>query len=52
MDESSNYRVIQWVAGSGGLPPNETTFVKILKNQGYTTGLIGKWASGQGLGER
>lgn len=42
MDAINNYRVIFWNGGSGGLPPNETTFAKILQQQGYNTGLIGK----------
>ncbi|XP_017926471.3 arylsulfatase D [Manacus vitellinus] len=46
MDATNNYRVIFWNAGSGGLPPNETTFAKILQKQGYSTGLIGKWHQG------
>ncbi|NWW40830.1 ARSD Arylsulfatase, partial [Panurus biarmicus] len=37
---NDKYRVIFWNAGSGGLPPNETTFAKILQHQGYSTGLI------------
>lgn len=41
MDAVNDYRVIFWNAGSGGLPPNETTFAKILQQQGYSTGLIG-----------
>lgn len=44
MDAVNDYRVIFWNAGSGGLPPNETTFAKILQHQGYTTGLIGMGA--------
>lgn len=41
MDAVNNYRVIFWNGGSGGLPPNETTFARILQQQGYSTGLIG-----------
>ena len=41
MDATDRYRVLQWNAGSGGLPQNETTFATILQGQGYTTGLIG-----------
>lgn len=36
------YRSLTWLASSGGLPPNETTFATLLQHRGYRTGLIGK----------
>ncbi|XP_054829244.1 arylsulfatase D-like isoform X2 [Eublepharis macularius] len=46
MASSNAYRALWWNAGSGGLPVNETTFARLLQQQGYTTGLVGKWHQG------
>ncbi|XP_042556968.1 arylsulfatase L-like isoform X4 [Dipodomys spectabilis] len=46
MVTTNGARVLQWAAVSGGLPTSEITFAKILQEQGYATGLIGKWHLG------
>ncbi|KAG7283054.1 hypothetical protein CRUP_012947 [Coryphaenoides rupestris] len=45
-------QVLLFLAGSGGLPPTETTFAKRLQEQGYTTGLVGKWHLGVNCASR
>uniref|UniRef100_A0A8C6P2U5 Arylsulfatase H n=1 Tax=Nothobranchius furzeri TaxID=105023 RepID=A0A8C6P2U5_NOTFU len=46
MVSTGRVQVLLFLGGSGGLPPSETTFAKRLQQQGYTTGLIGKWHLG------
>ncbi|XP_071669360.1 arylsulfatase H-like isoform X1 [Patagioenas fasciata] len=46
MASSTRQRIIFWNGCSGGLPPNETTFARILHQQGYSTALVGKWHMG------
>ncbi|MEQ2223273.1 hypothetical protein ILYODFUR_035057, partial [Ilyodon furcidens] len=46
MASTGRVQVLLFLGGSGGLPPNETTFAKRLQQQGYTTGLVGKWHLG------
>ncbi|XP_006877304.1 PREDICTED: arylsulfatase D [Chrysochloris asiatica] len=46
MEAIDGYRALQWNGGSGGLPANETTFARVLREQGYRTALIGKWHQG------
>ncbi|ROL48903.1 Arylsulfatase D [Anabarilius grahami] len=46
LGSTGRVQVILFLAGSGGLPPKETTFAKLLQKQGYTTGIVGKWHLG------
>lgn len=46
MASTGRVQVLLFLGGSGGLPPNETTFAKRLQQHGYTTGLVGKRRSG------
>ncbi|KAM7044507.1 arylsulfatase F-like [Molossus nigricans] len=39
-------RVLNPLGVPGGLPTNETTFADLVKRQGYSTGIIGKWHQG------
>ncbi|XP_029786599.1 arylsulfatase F isoform X1 [Suricata suricatta] len=39
-------RVVATLGSPAGLPLNETTFAALLKGQGYSTALIGKWHQG------
>ncbi|XP_037994579.1 arylsulfatase D-like isoform X4 [Motacilla alba alba] len=43
MASSTQRQVLFWNGGSGGLPPNETTFARILYQQGYSTALVEKF---------
>ncbi|CAN7999824.1 unnamed protein product [Ixodes hexagonus] len=42
MESHFKNKVFIILASSGGLPPNETTFAKLLQQQGYATGFFGK----------
>ncbi|KAF4108666.1 arylsulfatase D [Onychostoma macrolepis] len=46
LGSTGRVQVILFLAGSGGLLPNETTFAKLLQKQGYATGIVGKWHLG------
>uniref|UniRef100_A0A665XA39 Arylsulfatase H n=1 Tax=Echeneis naucrates TaxID=173247 RepID=A0A665XA39_ECHNA len=46
LGSTGRVQVLLFLGGSGGLPRSETTFAKRLQEQGYTTGLVGKWHLG------
>ncbi|XP_063161132.1 arylsulfatase H-like [Candoia aspera] len=46
MAATTERRVKSGPGSTGGLPRNETTFATLLQQQGYTTGIIGKWHQG------
>ncbi|KAG9349353.1 hypothetical protein JZ751_027796 [Albula glossodonta] len=46
LGSTGRVQVLLFLGGSGGLPPNEITFAKLLQRQGYSTGIVGKWHLG------
>ncbi|XP_006637982.3 arylsulfatase D [Lepisosteus oculatus] len=52
MASTGRVQVLLWTGCAGGLPSNETTFAKILQEQGYTTGIVGKWHLGMNCESR
>ncbi|XP_070606975.1 arylsulfatase D-like isoform X2 [Erythrolamprus reginae] len=52
MVSQNKKRVFIWTGASGGLPENETTFAKLLQQNGYATGIIGKWHQGMNCESR
>ncbi|XP_076858118.1 arylsulfatase D [Brachyhypopomus gauderio] len=52
LGSTGRVQVILFLGGSGGLPPNETTFARLLQKQGYTTGIVGKWHLGVNCNSR